>query len=352
MKKYVINGKFLSERMQGIVRYATEIMLELDKIIDDSLEVVLLVPSSLDTIPKLSKIKVIKYGKHTGIKWELLDLRRYLNLHKEYTCINFCNIAPFGCKPGITVIHDIMYKVFPENYKTLRNRISRAWHCLQYSYVTRHEKTIVTVSNYSKKILEEHYPKAKGKVIVIPNGWQHVLKYRENEEWEEKYPFLKEKEYFFSLATLSKNKNGKWIIEVAKKNPDYIFAMAGKIYEEDLDNLPNNVKLLGFVTDDDACSLMKNCKAFLFPSLYEGFGIPPLEALALGAEVVSSNTTSMPEVLGNSVHYIDPYDYEINLDKLIKENVENREIILTKYGWDKSARFLLESISKLKGDFK
>lgn len=350
MQKYVINGKFLCERMQGIVRYATEITFELDKIIDDSLEVVLLVPSNLNCIPRLQNIKVVKYGKNVGIKWELFDLWKYLKSHKEYTCINFCNIAPIGCRPGITVIHDIMYKVFPENYKSLRNRMSRVWHCLQYSYVTHHEKLIITVSNFSKKTMEEHYPKVRGKVTVIPNSWEHILNYNEDQNCMEKFPFLKEKGFYFSLATLSKNKNGKWIIEIAKKNPGYCFAMGGKIYEEDLNNMPNNVKLLGFVTDNEACFLMKNCKAFLFPSLYEGFGIPPLEALALGAEVVSSNTTSMPEVLGNSVHYIDPNDYDVNLEELLTEAVEERKTVLNKYGWDKSAKLLLECMEKLGGN--
>lgn len=346
MNRYIINGKFLSDRMQGIVRYASEITIALDKILDDSIEVILLVPFSAQNTLPLKNIKIVKYGNNSGIKWELFDLKKYLNSHKEYTCINFCNVAPFGCKPGITVIHDIMYKVFPENYKSLRNRISRLWHCLQYDYVTKHEKLIVTVSDFSKGVLEEYYPITKGKIVVIPNGWQHVLKYKENPDWKEKYPFLKEKEFFFSLATLSKNKNGKWIIEEARRNPDYIFAMGGKIYEEDLDNLPSNIKLLGFVSDDDACSLMKNCKAFLFPSLYEGFGIPPLEALALGADVISSNTTSMPEVLGKSVHYIDPCDYDVDLKTLLEQSVNDRQVTLDKYGWDKSAGLLLNILKE------
>ncbi len=121
--------------------------------------------------------------------------------------------------------------------------------------------------------------------------------------------------------------------------------MAGKIYEREYgSDLPQNVILLGFISDEDACALMKNCRAFVFPSLYEGFGLPPLEALALGAQVISSNAASLPEVLGKSVHYIDPHTSGTDLDKLLNEPVEDAEKTLDRFSWDKSAEKLLEII--------
>lgn len=341
MCKYIINGKFLQERMQGIVRYALELIIAMDKIVDNSLEIILVIPEKSHYIPDLNNIKQVKYGRNNGIMWEQLDLKKYLKKHKDYECINLCNTTIIGGKPGITVVHDIMYKTFPENYKTIRNRLSRLWHCVQYEYIMRHEKRIITVSYFSKDVIELNYPMTKGKIDVVPNGWQHVNNFIPNEEWRNKYPYLEKNNFFFSLATLAKNKNGKWIIEIAKKNPDYLFAMGGKIYEEDLQTIPSNVKLLGFISDEDACALMKNCRAFLFPSLYEGFGIPPLEALAQGAEVISSDRTSMPEILGKSVHYIDPLDYDVDIEKLLSEKVEPRNNVLERYGWDKSARLFL-----------
>ena len=296
MKKYVINGKFLSDNMQGIVRYGYEITKELDKLLPNDIEVIVVKPKNCIHKLQLKNIKLIEYGSHTGIIWEQFDLRRYLLNHKEYTCINFCNVCPLFVQPGITFIHDIMYKLFPENYVSLRNKLSRLWHCFQYSYICKHEKKIITVSNYSKKDIERIYPKAKGKVDVIYCAWQHVLNYKENPNWQQDYPFLEEGNYFFSLSQLSKNKNGRWIIEVAKRNPEYIFAMGGKLYEVENEKLPDNVKLLGFVSDENACSLIKHSKAFLFPSLYEGFGLPPLEAIALGAKAIVSDASCLPEI--------------------------------------------------------
>lgn len=335
MKKYIINGKFLSDSMQGIVRYGCEITKELDKQLPKDIEVIILKPKNCKHELLLNNIKQIEYGSHTGILWEQIDLRKFLLKNKEYTCINFCNVCPLFVQPGITVIHDIMYKLFPENYVSFRNKLSRLWHCFQYSYICKHEKRIITVSNFSKKDIERVYPNAKGKVNVVYSGWQHVLNYKENPNWKTEYPFLEEGKYFFSLSQLSKNKNGRWIIEVAKRNPDYIFAMGGKLYETEKEVLPDNVKLLGFVSDENACSLIKYCKAFIFPSLYEGFGLPPLEAMALGASAIVSNASCMPEIYEDGVNYINPHDYDIRLecfnDKFDAKN------ILDKYGWDKSA---------------
>ncbi len=338
----IINGNFMSRQITGIERYAREITSALDDLLSDDDDVILILPATAKDVPQYKKIKVQQTQTKGGIIWEQMTLRSYLKKHKDTICLNLCNITPLFVQPGITAIHDIMYKANSQDYLTLRNRLSRYWHTFQYWYVTRHEKQIITVSKFSKSEIEKHYPNSKRKIVIIPNAWQHVLGYTENKNWQEKYPFLKDKQFFFSMATLSRNKNGKWIIEVAKRNPDCVFAMAGKNYETGYENVPSNIYLLGYVSDEDACALIKHCKAFLFPSLYEGFGLPPLEALGLGAEVISSNTTSLPEVLGDAVHYVDPLDYAVNLDEILKEITVGREETLSKFDWKKSATFLYD----------
>lgn len=344
MKSVIINGRFMEERMQGIVRYARELTKALDPIITDELNITLLIPPDAHDVPEYENIKVMQIGTCGGIRWEQTALRKYLKSHPDTFCLNLCNVTPLLVQPGITAVHDIMYKVRPDYYTSLRNRISRLWHCLQYAYIAKHERKIITVSNFSKTEIEKTYPAVNGKVEVIPDAWQHVKEYIESSDWQERFPFLKDKQFFFSLATLSKNKNGRWIMEAAKKNPDAVFAVGGKHYETEYTELPTNVHMLGFVSDEDACALMKHCKAFIFPSLYEGFGLPPLEALALGAEVISSNTTSLPEVLGSSVHYIDPNNTDVIIDNLLTEKVGDRNATLAQYEWSASARKLYEML--------
>lgn len=347
MADWAINGKFLGERMQGIVRYARELTKALDVELDRKGQVELVVPPNARDIPELKNIQVVEWGRREGIRWEQLDFRAYLKKHPHTRAINFCNTTPLFVQPGITTVHDVMYKANPQDYTTLRNKLSRLWHVLQYSYIAHHELTIITVSEFSKGEIERYYPKTQGKLHVIPNGWQHVLDYQESKDWQERYPQLKPGAYYFSMATLARNKNGGWVMEVARRNPEATFAIAGGTYEAGGLDAPSNMHLLGFVTDEDACALIKNCKAFLFPSFYEGFGLPPLEALALGAEVVASDTTALPEVLGQAVHYIDPYDACVDIAALQggKPTGASR-LTLERYSWSGSARLLRDVLDE------
>jgi glycosyltransferase involved in cell wall biosynthesis len=154
---------------------------------------------------------------------------------------------------------------------------------------------------------------------------------------------VKKGEYYFSLGSLSKRKNVKWIIKYARKNPDSIFAISGvslhtvKVNELNK-GIPPNIILLGYLDDSKVKELMENCKAFILPSYYEGFGLTPLEALSCGAQIIIANAASLPEIYGNTAHYIDPFNTNVDLDALLNEPVEKPDAILAKYSYDISAR--------------
>lgn len=344
MFSVAINGKFFSEQVQGVARYGRELVPALDEVLDKDDYVELVIPPDAKDVPPLQNIKVVPYGKRRGIAWEQLDFARYLRKHRELMALNFCNVAPLLSRPGVTTVHDIMYKTCPEFYSTPRNKVSRLWHCLQYAIVMRRELAIITVSEYSKAQIERNYPSACGKVHVVYDCWQHVLDYEEASDWQERYPQLVSGEFLFTVATRARNKNSRWVFEVARRNPKLTFAVAGTHYDDDSAAVPPNVHLLGYVSDADVCALMKNCRAFLYPSLYEGFGLPPLEALALGAQVVSSNATSLPEVLGGAVHYVDPTDYGVDLDEVLAQPVAPAQETLDRYSWEGSAKLLCDDL--------
>ena len=348
--KVVINGKFLEDKMQGIVRHATQIIVNMDEHIKKDDEIILLCPPNVKPQFELTNIKVVNYGKRHGIKWELFDLKRFLKNNRDYYCLNLCNVSPLLKSRNITTIHDVIYRSDYKYYTSVRNKLSALWHRYQYRYNAKKAVLLLTDSEYSKEQIEKYYPKSKDKINVVYCGCEHVYKWKEEPNWEKQYPKLTKGQFFFSLASISKNKNGKWILEVAKRNPQYTFAIAGHFYNDKnmiADSVPSNVYLLGYVSDEVACSLIKNCKAFLFPSINEGFGLPPLEALCLGATVISSNYASMPEILGNCVHYVDPYNYDVNLDKLLEEKTDSYEVLLEKFNWSKSAKQIYDLLQEI-----
>ena len=152
-------------------------------------------------------------------------------------------------------------------------------------------------------------------------------------------------------GSLAGHKNFKWIREVARRNPDKTFVVAGgkdlRAFGDDTEAKDtHNVFYPGYVSDAENAALMKHCRLFLHPAVFEGFGIPPLEALALGAPIALAKASCLPELYGDTARYFDPYDYEVDLDALAARPVAPPDKVLAKYSWDKTAAFWLEEIKK------
>ena len=345
MKKIVFDGQVYAQRMTGQYRYADEILKALDKRICKG-EFEIIVPEYVDIDGKFRNIKVVKYGKVRGLLWTQTSLPMYLIKHHAIS-LGFCNITPL-IKPGITVIYDIAYKVLTDEYNNLYGRISSLWHRIHYFAAAKSKKPIITDSRFSKGQISEVYGVPARRIAVIGCGWQHILGFEEDDSIFGKYPEIIRGKYFFALGSLEERKNFKWIVEQAKRNPDEVFVIAGGSVKNSGEKLDlgriSNLIFVGYITDGQIRSLMKQCKAFLFPSTFEGFGIPPLEALAMGAPVISSDTSSMPEVLGRCAHYIDPYRTDYDLNALLDGPVADAHEALSRFSWDRSAMQLLKVI--------
>jgi glycosyltransferase involved in cell wall biosynthesis len=342
MTKYVINGIFLTQKLTGIQRYAFEIVKELDKL-SDNLNIDLAVPIDTEKIPLLNNIRIVKTGSLKGILWEQISYLLYLRRHHA-TGICLMNIVPILKPNALATIHDISYRVNPRFFKSLRLRLSRYWHCVHYYLICKYAKHIFTDSEFTNSEIVKYYHVNPANITVAYCAWQHFISNDIDDSVINKFN-LEKNSYFFSMSTIAKNKNLKWVIETAKNNQAHIFVIAGDLdfnrYAETIDTSAENIRFIGRISDDEAKALMKNCKAFLFPSFYEGFGLPPLEALAVGAPIVVSNTSCLPEIYGKAAHYINPTDYEVDLERLLEEDVEEPAKLLERYSWTETAKKVL-----------
>jgi len=340
VKTILINGYFFCRKLTGIERYAYEITSRLDKLCKPG-EIAIIVPVDADNIPNYKNIRIIRHGKTIQhILWQMITLQWFLVTHRKYTVLEFANtILPLA--PGIVFLHDIYWEFFPEDFTTKRDKIMRTYNRWQYRLIAKKAKRIATVSYFTKNQIVQTYHINPDRIDVIYSSWLHFGSITADNSIFNDFPILS-KPFYFLLGSLSKRKNIKWILEYAAKHPESLFAISGtslstlKVNELD-GGIPKNIILLGYLDDSKVKALMTRCKAFILPSYYEGFGLTPLEALSCGAQIIIARAASLPEIYGNTAHYIDPFNTDVNLDALLREPVEKPDAILAKYSYDISA---------------
>lgn len=342
--RVVINGRFFDQRITGVQRYAREMVNALDALAL-TLDIEIVVPDGTSDVPAFSNIRVVTLPKCNAQLWDWVRLPRYVG--KRDLLVNLCNVAS-PLRPGVTVVHDITYKVNRDFHASWRDRLVTVWNLLNYHVAFKYSKAVVTDSEFSKSEILAHYPVPRDSIHVVYCGWEHVRDCPVGEMPDG----LEKRCYYFSMSTLAENKNFKWVLASAKANPGSIYVVAGsRKIAESLDpeykTLPN-VRYLGRVDDSQAKALMKNCKAFLFPSLYEGFGLTPLEAIACGAPAIAiSDIPCMREIYGDAAVYIDPLCLggSFDVDTFISD--AQRTSLLERFSWAKSATRLIEIVNEV-----
>lgn len=338
-RKLAINGRILEFPITGVGRFFCETIRELDHMVDKG-SCELLVSKGAKNIPDLKNIQVKVIGKYSGIAWEQISLPCYIRRNK-CEVLNMSNSIPV-VSPGYVVIHDISLKINKQDTSSIKEKLKIWWPLLHYKISARFAKKIFTVSEFQKSEIIKAYKVDPKRIIVVYNGWQHMLAIDEDRDIISRYK-LSKGNYFFAVSTRAKNKNFKWILNAAKHNPNFIFVIAGKMetkYFSDTLNLDSvkNIVTTGYVSDGEVKALMHYCRAFIYPSIYEGFGIPPLEAMSLGTKAIVSCTSCMPEVYGNSVWFIDPNESCVDIEKLMNKPLEGAGKVLEKYSWCNTAK--------------
>lgn len=350
MKPIIINGDYLTfKTFGGVCRHITEILKELDNIIIDE-QIFLVTPLYAINTPCFNKIKIVKYGNHRLGIWKQLDFPRYVKKVGGIG-VDFSQAFPL-CGSDITCVYDCIPERQKNDNEDLIIKYIKKIKLIQRSIAIKKSKMIITISNDSKKDINFFYKINLQKILVIPCAWQHIESIEEDISIFTKIKQLEYNNYFFMLGSRVPQKNTKWILNAAEQNPKYIFVIAGenkydKTFNERKQTIPSNVIYTGYISDEEMKALMAHCRAFILPSLIEGFGIPPLEALSLNREIIISDIPIFKEIYEKSAHYINPKNYsDIDIDRILKTSTYGKEIVLNKYSWKKSAKMFIEICRK------
>jgi glycosyltransferase involved in cell wall biosynthesis len=350
MKRILIDGAFFCLDLTGIERYSFEITRRLDALCGKD-EIAIIIPANANYVPDYKNIAVIYHKKKmkSHLYWQMVTLQRFLFFHREFTVLEYGNTClPFF--PGIVFLHDIYCELFPGDFRTPRDRVIRLYNRWQYRLIAKRALKIVTVSRFIRGQIAGYFRVKPEDIPVIPNGWEHFGELRPDYSIFDRMPELKDGGFYFLLGSLSRRKNLGWMLEYAERHPRSLFVVSGKalpsVRADEIDRGAGmkNIVFSGYLGDREVKALMERCRAFVFPSYYEGFGIPPLEALSCGTPVVVSNAASLPEIFGNAAHYIDPFDAGVDLEDFLKQPVEPPGAVLAKYSWDTSAHQVYELV--------
>lgn len=299
--------------------------------------------------------------------WTQIGLPIYLFTHFPHPDIFFTpsHYAPrLSPVPTAIAIMDLSYIHFPRLFA--KNDLYQLTQWTKYS--AEHATKIFTISNASKNDILKIYKKKDEDVIVTHLGIKHELSKMNNElskkELEEKFGISNK--YILFVGTLQPRKNITRLIEAFSllKENDTELVVVGKkgwLYEDILAapqkfGVQERVKFLDFVTDAQLPFLYKHAEVFVLPSLYEGFGLPVLEAMKLGCPVITSNVSSLPEAGGDAALYINPEDTADIAEKIEKVLTDKdlRERMIKKgyqhikqFSWEKTARDTLEILEEV-----
>lgn len=356
----------VSQRL-GSSQVAFELIRNIEKI-DSRNEYTILLPNKpLSDFPRERvgwRYKILKPKK----LWTRIALPLALFMAKQKPDVFFSPthyIPRYTNVKRIVTIFDLSFLHFPETF--LKKDLWKLTNWTKFSI--ENAEHIITISNFSKKDILDNYKVDKNKITVAYPGYDRekfkvVRGGLDNDIVLEKYDI--KDNYIIYIGTLQPRKNLLRLIEAVSRIDKLTLAIVGKHkgegkqgwkYGEILKmpsqlGIEHRVKFLGFVPDNELPILLNNSKAFVLPSLWEGFGIPALEAMACGIPVIVSNVSSLPEVVGKAGLLIDPYSID-QIEQAIRTITTDKKLHLKfaraakkqayKFSFAKMARTILKT---------
>lgn len=351
-----INGKFLGAKLNGVHRTAAHYARQLISRSEGAHSVRLLAPKHIEGHPDFPELTphVAKGWFGAGQGWEMvtLPIRARGNL-----LVNFCNLAPLAHANSVVMIHDAQTFLYPQDYS---GRQAMAYRRLLPG-IARRARRVITVSDFARRSLVSHGVGSADRIEVIHNGTDHIRAVEEDASILGRHG-LERNGFVLTLGSTKHYKNLRRVFEAMADNQSngVKLVIAGGPDEVNYRRMgwvpPPCAVFTGFVTDAELRALYGAAGAFVFPSLTEGFGLPPVEAMHCGAPVIAARAGAMPEVCGDAALLVDAEDpgaYRAAIDAVLKDpdlsaKLRSRGLRrASQLSWDAAGERLLELVNRL-----
>jgi glycosyltransferase involved in cell wall biosynthesis len=358
LARIYINGRFLTQPITGVQRYGLELIHHFDEFLetnnfDPKIELICLVPHQ--GLPKSSwkNVEVRSVGNVAGNLWEQYELPRYL---KGQLLFSPANIGPWHYPNQVVTLHDASVFAIPQAYSFA----FRVKYKFIFNQLAKRAALLLTDSEFSRQELAHYLEIAPQRFLIVPLGSDHLDEVQSDQNILKKN-ILKTGSYLLLVASHSPHKNYHAAVQAVRTIDRTIkLVSVGGSYRRvfkktNLMDASSHMLNLGYVSDQELKALYENALGFIAPSLYEGFGLPVLEAMRLGCPVISSHAASLPEVAGDAALYFDPHKIssitkavEILLSSPdLRENLRQKGYRQAeKFTWAASAKAILGILHK------
>lgn len=338
--KIYINGRFLTRKMTGVERFAYSICRTMRRM---GQPFTLLCPHApIQDCYDTDGMDIVRYGRGNSHVWEQLVLPFFFIGKKDYVLCSFTGLGTILVGRKIMTIHDLS---FLENPKWF-SRGYYMWYKVMTPLAARTSRHILTVSQFSKGEIHRFYPfLSRDKVSVVYSAVD-TNRFKPNAG-----AAGSGETFALTVSSLDPRKNFARLVEAFKGVRGcklYIVGNANRVFgsQSALDEGNPNIRLLGRVSDEELVSLYQRAACFVFPSVYEGFGLPPLEAMACGCPVLASDIPVVREVCADAAMYFNPLNIDSirhTIEKYL-EGMGQLKLKMQKRGFDNVERFRWEKV--------